>query len=1415
MLKLELFGARLAGASLLALAPTVWGATGPADVRTYQTEAGTSFYAASLSLDAATAKAANTGAREVVLLVDTSASQTGMFRETALSAVKACLAQLQPTDRVQIIACDLEARPLTKSAVAPNSAEAAAALAALERESPLGSTDMPGVLKAVAERFSTDSAQRSIVYVGDGVSTANVLGTDSFEELVGKLRAAKIAVSSYAVGPQCDAALLAALANQSGGNLYIDDGMVLADEREEISLERATEENLRRGAQVGRTLADWAEAAVVWPSAAELGAGVTNMYPAELPPLRSDRETVVIGQLAANHTGPIALAATTSSGKLDWKATTAEPNDAHAYLANLVERASEDRGLSLTTLGTAGLEETGRLVNTEVDRMTDLAERAIATGDRESAAKIAQAVLRREPGNVRALTVQQVVSKPAQPGANVMRLAQAEVLPGEAVIPGEASIMEEQIAPGDTVESDLIMAPAQAPPAAGPPAGEFAAPSLLENFDSVVGEQYPSTDIVADSEMLDSVERQNRIFAQMLEKETQNAIAQARDKFASEPTIAMQDLKLALENVRRAPELLADVRASLTDRLESALREASRAATYKDSIDREREEAVAASRERKLLLDRMELQRQREKQLVDRFNALIDERRYQEAEEVAEILAEVDPNGVTPVVARLYAQHRQYDDLNMAVRRAKSAAFVETMYQVETSAIPFSDENPVIYPDAAWWEEMTNRRKKYAAVDLKAQGGNEEKINAALDSPLSSQGLEFTETPLEEVINLLREEYNIEIQLDDPALDDLGIDSTEPVNVSLRNISLRSALRIMLKKLDLTYVIEDEVLLITTTEEAETRLSVRVYPVADLVIPIQTPQVSGLGGLGGGGQGGGGGGLGGGGGGGLGGGGGGGGFGGGGGGFGGGGGGGQFAVPDDAADLTLTNAKAPANVQPAQKSAPAKPQAAVSKSSTTKVTPIAVDFKADPQRFWDSYFAQGEVDGAAVRQAARDLMKTGRYNSVVALVQAALRHSQPQPWMYESLGIAMQLDGRPAAEVERALMSAVDFTRSPEQLLLIGQYLSKSGFEKRALQVFQQIVKIDPLQQEVYVLGLRSAQRLDDVAGIRWATIGILNQAWPKQQAAIEDTARRLALATIERLNKANDSATAEAFAAELKTAQQRDCVIRVSWTGDADIDVAVQEPGGSICSSLEPRSIGGGVTLGDTFAVDKNAAPDITEATAGYSETYVCPRAFSGDYRLAIRRVWGQVTANTVTVDVYLNYGTPEMQHQREQIQLSGEDAEGDSVVKFALNTGRRTEPLDAQVVATAAQRQQAVSQAVLAQQLGGLTDPGSVPLAPNDPRRRGLPLLPAQGAVGFQPVIITLPEGTNLIATAVVSADRRYVRITSVPFFSTVGNVSTFTFSGAAVTNGDGDGQGGGDGNAGGGDGGNAGGGGGAIVP
>jgi hypothetical protein len=49
----------------------------------------------------------------------------------------------------------------------------------------------------------------------------------------------------------------------------------------------------------------------------------------------------------------------------------------------------------------------------------------------------------------------------------------------------------------------------------------------------------------------------------------------------------------------------------------------------------------------------------------------------------------------------------------------------------------------------------------------------------------------------------------------------------------------------------------------------------------------------------------------------------------------------------------------------------------------------------------------------------------------------------------------------------------------------------------------------------------------------------------------------------------------------------------------------------------------------------------------------------------------------------------------------------------------------------------------------------------------------------VGFSPVVSWLPQGTNMTASAVVSPDRRYVRISVNPFFSSIGPVDTFNFN------------------------------------
>jgi len=109
-----------------------------------------------------------------------------------------------------------------------------------------------------------------------------------------------------------------------------------------------------------------------------------------------------------------------------------------------------------------------------------------------------------------------------------------------------------------------------------------------------------------------------------------------------------------------------------------------------------------------------------------------------------------------------------------------------------------------------------------------------ERIERALRAPLHSQGLDFTEIPLQEVVTTIQDEYGIPIKIDQIHLEEIGLNSDENVNVNLHNISLRSALNLMLRDLQLTYHIQDEVLMITTPQVAEEHLKTCVYDVSSL-----------------------------------------------------------------------------------------------------------------------------------------------------------------------------------------------------------------------------------------------------------------------------------------------------------------------------------------------------------------------------------------------------------------------------------------------------------------------------------------------------------------------------------------------------------------------------------------------------
>ncbi|MEX0585748.1 MAG: hypothetical protein WD176_03840, partial [Pirellulales bacterium] len=107
-----------------------------------------------------------------------------------------------------------------------------------------------------------------------------------------------------------------------------------------------------------------------------------------------------------------------------------------------------------------------------------------------------------------------------------------------------------------------------------------------------------------------------------------------------------------------------------------------------------------------------------------------------------------------------------------------------------------------------------------------------EAIRRALEQKTS---FDFDETPLSDVVQFFGDKLKIQIVLDKKGLDDAGIGSDTPLKGKLQDVSLRSALNLLLEEHGMTFLIRDEVLIVTTQDSQANALETIVYDVRDLL----------------------------------------------------------------------------------------------------------------------------------------------------------------------------------------------------------------------------------------------------------------------------------------------------------------------------------------------------------------------------------------------------------------------------------------------------------------------------------------------------------------------------------------------------------------------------------------------------
>ncbi|MHB8969733.1 MAG: type II secretion system protein GspD [Pirellulaceae bacterium] len=334
---------------------------------------------------------------------------------------------------------------------------------------------------------------------------------------------------------------------------------------------------------------------------------------------------------------------------------------------------------------------------------------------------------------------------------------------------------------------------------------------------------------------LEAVDAKQQLLRQKLYREITSEQAEAQRMSANDP-------KGALERLLRLRDRVNDSEVDPSSKKQLLTLVDRSAESLEQYIETNKADIQLTERNREVV-DGVKLDAQREQEiqsklasLVEEFNQLLEEQRYAEAERIAKQARELDPEA--EVVENLMWQSRFIRRMQeqMSIDDKKEQGFYDASTAVLDSSAPFDDREPYKFGEAKEWGALSMSR----AARLEQQRQRMSKAELEIQKSLSNKvDVKFNDRPLAEVMDLLSELSGVPIVLDPVGMAAEGVTTDTPVTIRLtQQISLRSALNLVLAPLRLSYVIQDEVLRVTSEQTRDSNVYHKVYNVADLVIPI-------------------------------------------------------------------------------------------------------------------------------------------------------------------------------------------------------------------------------------------------------------------------------------------------------------------------------------------------------------------------------------------------------------------------------------------------------------------------------------------------------------------------------------------------------------------------------------------------
>jgi tetratricopeptide (TPR) repeat protein len=432
----------------------------------------------------------------------------------------------------------------------------------------------------------------------------------------------------------------------------------------------------------------------------------------------------------------------------------------------------------------------------------------------------------------------------------------------------------------------------------------------------------------------------------------------------------------------------------------------------------------------------------------------------------------------------------------------------------------------------------------------------------------------------------------------------------------------------------------------------------------------------------------------------------------------------------------------------------------------------------DPKKVWQDALAKGVNNRGLIIATADFLVLANKFDHAVEFLKANLRQGiVVEPWVFKALAIALRMSGGSTEDIERAEVSTADMEpKNANGYLEAATAMAQDEKYGLALAFCRQAALLEPGTPHAYEDALGYAELARDPKAMQWAADNLLGRDWPVENKQLHDRALQKIDALVKLLNQQGRNDAAERLTGALANRGKRDLVIKLNWQGDTDLDLHVSEPTGSTCSPLHRQTIGGGVLIGDSLA-------DMT------SETYLAAEGFSGEYEIEIEKVWGHPLNNKAQLKIIRHQGAPEEREQLLTVELKSNHSER---IKVKLEDGRRTEtayvpPPSAQKKPDTASAQLDSSDKVL-HQLSVLADPevtgvrrsingGFVsqgkPILPSDIKagRRGQSEIADNDRTLYQTRVKPFVKNAmDVTASAALTADRRYLRLSMTPVFNTV---------------------------------------------